>query len=195
MQIRSTALAGVLTLHPEPHRDDRGLFTRTFDAAAAAGFGIDLGPACQDSQSRSVPGVIRGMHGRAGSGESKLVRCARGSVLDIVVDARPGSPTLGEHLAVELDDTDFVAVWIPAGFLHGFQVLSDIPADVCYRIDTPHDPAADLAVHVDDPELRLPWRDTGARILSARDAAAGTWSELLTRLRHDQQTGRSSPSS
>lgn len=183
MRIETTALPGVLLCTPSPHHDDRGFFTRTFDAAIAAEHGIDLGPRCQDSQSRSAPGVLRGLHGRGGGGEAKLVRCARGRVLDVVVDARPDSATFGAHLAVELDDVAFRALWIPAGLLHGFQVLSAEPADVCYRIDTPHDPTEDLAVHWADPELALPWRRTPEPIVSARDAAAGSWAELAARLR------------
>ncbi|MFC7404472.1 glutamate-1-semialdehyde 2,1-aminomutase [Georgenia alba] len=181
MEITTTELDGVLLLTPAVHRDDRGLFTRTFDAAAAAEHGIHPGPDCQDSQSRSEPGVIRGLHGRRGDGEAKLVRCARGRILDVVVDARPGSATFGRHLAVELDDVSMRALWIPAGMLHGFQVLSDGPADVCYRIDRPHDPGEDVAVCHDDPELAIPWRPGTAR-LSPRDAAAGSWSELVAAL-------------
>lgn len=184
MQIQTTSLPGLLILTPTPHRDERGLFTRTFDAALAAEHGIDLGPLCQDSQSRSAPGVLRGMHGRLGDGESKLVRVSRGAVLDVVVDARPDSEHFGEHLAVELDDHTFRALWVPAGFLHGFQVLSAEPADVCYRIDRPHQPDEDCAVRFDDPDLALPWRATAADlVLGERDRTAGSWAELAARLR------------
>lgn len=201
MRIETTTLPGVLLLTPTPHRDERGLFTRTFDAAIAAQHGIDLGPRCQDSQSRSAPGVLRGLHGRSGAGEAKLVRCARGAILDVIVDARADSPTFGNHLAVELDDIDFRAVWIPAGCLHGFQVLGAESADICYRIDTPHDASEDLAVHWADPDLALPWRPTpawsapttdhpaGRPVVSARNEAAGSWAALAVDLVH--RTGRS----
>jgi dTDP-4-dehydrorhamnose 3,5-epimerase len=184
VRIEQTELADVVVLVPEPFRDERGLFTRTFDAeifddhlgipGAAASFG-------QDSQSRSARGVIRGMHGRAGRGEAKLVRCANGAVHDILVDIRPGSKTFRRQQAFLLDDNDFRHLYVPPGFLHGFQALT-ATADVCYRIDRPHNATEDLAVAYDDPELALAW-PLPVSVVSARDAAAGSWRELLTRLR------------
>lgn len=180
MQVDATDLTGVLLFRPEPHRDDRGLFTRTFDAAAAREAGVDPDAFVQDSQSRSRLGVLRGLHGRAGAGEAKLVRCAHGVVHDVLVDVRPSSPTFGQHRAFRLNDVDFVNLYIPAGFLHGFQSLTDI-ADVCYRIDRGHDLTEDLAVRYDDPELAIDW-PLPVSILSVRDAAAGSWSELQSRI-------------
>ena len=104
MQVRTTSLAGVLVFVPSPHRDHRGFFTRTFDAGVAAEHGIVPAAFVQDSQSRSGLGTLRGLHTRAGRGEAKLVRCARGAIHDVVVDARPGSPTFGRHEAFRLDD-------------------------------------------------------------------------------------------
>ncbi|MCP9274281.1 dTDP-4-dehydrorhamnose 3,5-epimerase family protein [Mycolicibacterium arenosum] len=184
MRIEQARLAGVAVLTPEPFRDDRGLFTRTFDAnlfdewigvpGTSASF-------VQDSQSRSAKAVIRGMHGRGGRGEAKLVRCAHGAVLDVLVDARPGSPTFGEHEAFTLDDNAFRHLYVPPGLLHGFQALTDT-ADVCYRIDRPHDASEDLAVRYDDPDVGIDW-PLPAGVVSARDSAAGSWADLLTRLR------------
>lgn len=183
MRIDKTDLADVLLLVPEPHRDERGLFTRTFDAAefdahlgtpgAAAAF-------VQDSQSRSARGVIRGMHGRSGRGEAKLVRCAQGVVYDVLVDIRPGSPTFGCKQVFQLDDEEFRHLYIPPGFLHGFQALT-ATADVCYRIDRPHDPAEDLGVAFHDPDLAIDW-PLPVTVVSPRDAAAGTWQEVLAGL-------------
>ncbi len=181
MDVRQLALAGVRLLVPTPHRDDRGLFTRTFDAEIAARSGIVFGPQTQDSQSRSLPRVRRGLHGRGAAGEAKLVRVSAGAVLDVVVDARPGSVTFGQHLTVELDDENFCALYVPAGFLHGFQVLRG-PADVQYRIDRPHDPSQDLTVRHDDPDLAIAW-PSGPAIMSERDLAAGSWAALVEQLR------------
>ncbi|WP_392508435.1 dTDP-4-dehydrorhamnose 3,5-epimerase family protein [Naumannella halotolerans] len=178
MQISSTAIPGVLVLEPTPHRDGRGFFTRTFDAGPAAAAGITFGEGYQDSQSRSEPGVLRGLHGRSGDGEAKLVRCARGAIWDVVVDARRDSPTFGAHFATRLDDIDFRALWIPPGLLHGFVVLGEEPADICYRIDRPHDPDSDIGVRYDDPFLALPWPRPPEQ-LSARDAAAPSWAEVF----------------
>lgn len=190
MEIRPTALTGVWTFHPRAvHRDERGVFTRTFDTAIAAEHGIAFGPLTQDSQSRSLPGVLRGLHGRVGLGEAKLVRAAAGAVLDVVVDARPDSTTFGRYVALVLDDVDFAAVYIPAGCLHGFQVISSTPADIAYRIDRPHDPSEDVAVRYDDPDLGIAWRP-GSPVLSPRDAAAGSWADFVA-----AHAGSSSPSS
>ncbi len=166
---------------PEPHHDDRGLFTRTFDTKIAAEHGLAAETFQQDSQSRSRSGVLRGMHGRSGRGEAKLVRCARGAVHDVLVDIRPGSATFGRQQAFRLDDVEFAHLYVPPGFLHGFQVLTEY-ADVCYRIDRPHDPAEDLAVRYDDPELAIEW-PLAVTLLSARDAAAGTWADLVASVR------------
>src|SRR3954470_2288105 len=174
MQVLKTELDGVLVFEPTPHRDARGFFSRTSDNAVLAGAGIDpMFP--QDSQSRSVRGVVRGMHGRLGRGEAKLVRCAHGAVLDVVVDARPDSPTFGRWASFTLDDESMRSVYIPRGFLHGFQALTDV-ADTCYRIDAPHDPPEDVSVAFDDPGLAIAW-PLPPSMVSDRDRAAGSWAE------------------
>ncbi|MBI5338806.1 MAG: dTDP-4-dehydrorhamnose 3,5-epimerase [Mycolicibacterium rufum] len=184
MRVEETELADVVVMVPNPFRDERGLFTRTFDAKI---FDDNLGEPgasarfVQDSQSRSGRGVVRGMHGRGGRGEAKLVRCAHGAVHDVVVDIRPDSPTFGRWQAFRLDDEQFRHLYIPPGFLHGFQSLTPT-ADVCYRIDRPHDPREDIAVAHDDPDLAIQWPQPVTTV-SSRDAAAGTWQQLLTHLR------------
>ncbi|TCO65126.1 dTDP-4-dehydrorhamnose 3,5-epimerase family protein [Actinocrispum wychmicini] len=171
MEVRTTSIDGVLLFVPTPHHDDRGLFTRTFDTEIVAAQGIDPAAFMQDSQSRSHRGVLRGLHGRSGRGEAKFVRCAHGAVSDVVVDARRSSPTYGRHEMFQLDDERFVHLYIPPGMLHGFQALTPI-ADVCYRIDRPHDPAEDVAVRYNDPDLGIPWPLPVTQI-SARDRTAG----------------------
>jgi dTDP-4-dehydrorhamnose 3,5-epimerase len=180
VRVQRSELGGVLVFVPTPRHDERGLFTRTFDAVVARQAGLDPHAFVQDSQSRSRHGVLRGLHGRGGAGEAKLVRCAQGAVHDVLVDVRPDSPTFGQHRAFRLDDVDFANLYVPAGFLHGFQALTDV-ADVCYRIDREHDPAEDLAVRYDDPELAIDW-PLPVSIFSARDATAGSWFELRSRL-------------
>jgi dTDP-4-dehydrorhamnose 3,5-epimerase len=177
MEVRTTGLADVLVFVPTPHRDHRGFFTRTFDAAVATAHGVDPASFIQDSQSRSTLGTLRGLHTRGGRGEAKLVRCARGAIHDVVVDARPESRTLGRHESFRLDDEQFWHVYIPSGLLHGFQVLSEV-ADVCYRIDREHDPSEDRAVRYDDPDLAISWPLPVAE-MSPRDTAAGSWADLV----------------
>ncbi|MFC4011059.1 dTDP-4-dehydrorhamnose 3,5-epimerase family protein [Nonomuraea purpurea] len=180
MRVERTPLDGVLLFVPSPHRDERGLFTRTFDAGIAAGHGLDPAAFAQDSQSRSRRGTVRGLHGRSGRGEAKLVRCARGAVHDALVDIRPGSPTFGRQFSVRLDDRDFVTLYVPAGFLHGFQALTE-EADTCYRIDREHDPSEDLSVRYDDPDLKIDW-PLPVTAISPRDLQAGSWARLVERL-------------
>jgi dTDP-4-dehydrorhamnose 3,5-epimerase len=182
MRVESTELGDVLLFRPSPHRDDRGFFTRTFDADVAAAHGLDPATFVQDSQSRSAHGTLRGLHGRGGDGEAKLVRCARGAILDVIVDGRPGSPTYGRHQAFRLDDEQFWMLYVPSGFLHGFQVLSEV-ADICYRIDRPHDPTEDLSVRYDDPDLAIAW-PLPVDTLSPRDGSAGSWRDLTSSHAH-----------
>jgi dTDP-4-dehydrorhamnose 3,5-epimerase len=149
-------ITGALLFTPTPHVDERGFFSRTFDAEVAREAGLDPGGFAQDSLSRSARGVVRGLHLRKGAGEAKLVRCSYGTIFDVVVDLRPGSPTYRNWQSFELRDDEQVSLYIPAGCAHGFQALTD-PADVAYRIDRPHNPAEDVAIAFDDPELAIPW--------------------------------------
>ncbi|WP_138735710.1 dTDP-4-dehydrorhamnose 3,5-epimerase family protein [Modestobacter excelsi] len=175
-----TRIPGVLEFTPTPHVDDRGFFSRTFDADVAREAGIDPDGFVQDSMSRSRRGVLRGLHVRVGEGESKLVRCSSGQVFDVVVDLRPDSPTHREWISVVLDGEKQNSVFIPAGCAHGFQALTE-PADTAYRIDRRHDPHEDLTIAHDDPELAIPW-PLPVAALSRSDAAASPIAELSTAL-------------
>ncbi|HVV14406.1 dTDP-4-dehydrorhamnose 3,5-epimerase [Amycolatopsis sp.] len=168
-------IAGALLFQPTPHADERGFFSRTFDADIARGAGVDPDSFLQDSISRSVKGVVRGMHLRAGAGESKLVRCSYGEVFDVVVDLRPDSPTYRNQEYFELSGQTQVSLYIPAGCAHGFQALTD-PADVSYRIDRAHDPSEDVTIAYDDPELAIPW-PLPVTLISERDKQAPTLAE------------------
>lgn len=180
MRIRRCRLSGLLLFEPTPHADERGFFTRTFDAQTVRTAGLDPGGFLQDSQSRSRLGVVRGLHGRVGNGEAKLVRVAHGIVFDVVVDARPDSPSFGEIETFRLDDESLAVLYIPRGFLHGHQTLSPT-ADVCYRIDAIHDPAEDVGVHFLDPDLAIAW-PAPVTMVSDRDRSASSWADLRSRL-------------
>ena len=158
--------------------DERGYFCRTFDAAVVRKAGIDPNAFVQDSVSRSVRGVVRGLHVRGGLGEAKLVRCSYGAVFDVIVDMRPNSPTFRNWQSFELQGDTQVSVYVPNGCAHGFQALTDV-ADISYRIDRPHDPSEDVALRFDDLELQIPWplpvgtvSQRDRRALSLEDAAA-----------------------
>lgn len=147
---------GALLFVPAPHMDERGFFSRTFDAEVVRSAGIDPAAFAQDSLSRSVRGVVRGLHVRRGAGEAKLVRCSYGAIFDVIVDLRPDSPTYRNWESFELRDREQMSLYVPTGCAHGFQALTE-PADVSYRIDRPHDPSEDVSIAFDDPELAIPW--------------------------------------
>jgi dTDP-4-dehydrorhamnose 3,5-epimerase len=168
-----TRLAGPLRLEPVVHGDERGFFVETFRRDDLAGLelgdGVDF---VQDNHSRSRRGVVRGMHYQLGDGLAKLVRCARGSILDVIVDVRPGSPDFGRWEAFVLDDEAHTQLLVPVGFAHGFCVLSEV-ADVIYRQTGYYDPALDRGIAYDDPAIGIDWPIPPAeRIVSARDASA-----------------------
>ena len=163
-------IAGALLFKPVPHVDERGFFSRTFDAEVTRAAGIDPAGFAQDSLSRSARGVIRGMHIRRGAGEAKLVRCSYGAIFDVVVDLRPDSPTYRNWESFELRDDEQVSLYVPVGCAHGFQARTD-PADVSYRIDRPHDPSEDVSIAFDDPELAIPW-PLPVAMMSQRDRDA-----------------------
>jgi dTDP-4-dehydrorhamnose 3,5-epimerase len=163
-------IAGALLFRPTSHVDERGFFCRTFDADALQAAGLDPAAFIQHSLSRSGRGVVRGLHVRRGDGEAKLVRCSYGAVFDVVVDLRPASPTYLNWESFELRDDEQVTLYVPAGCAHGFQALTD-PADVSYMIDRAHDPAEDVSIAFDDPDLAIAW-PLPVTIRSQRDQQA-----------------------
>lgn len=180
MIVEATAIAGLFHFVPEPHHDERGFFTRTFDVDAARSVGIDPGAFVQDSLSRSRFGVIRGLHLRRGLGESKLVRCSSGEIFDVVVDLRPQSPSYLTWESFRLSGARQNSIYVPAGCAHGIQALS-IVADVSYRIDREHDPSEDVTVVYDDPELGIAW-PFAPTMMSARDREAPRLADVLAAL-------------
>jgi dTDP-4-dehydrorhamnose 3,5-epimerase len=164
-----TRLAGLVLLAPDVYGDERGFFVETYREELWSGFGIPT-EFVQDNHSRSRMGTLRGIHFQTHPGQGKLVRCARGRVLDVVVDLRRDSPTFGEWEAVELDDERHLQLWIPVGFGHGFCVLSDV-ADFAYKCTNVYDPATEAGIRFDDPEVGIEWPDIEL-IYSERDATA-----------------------
>ena len=173
-------IVGAFLFEPAPHVDARGFFSRTFDADVARSVCIDPDGFAQDSLSRSARGVVRGMHLRSGRGEAKLVRCSYGDVFDVIVDLRPGSSTYRNKRYFRLSGDTQVSLYVPAGCAHGFQALTE-PADVSYRIDRPHDPAEDVAIAFDDPELAIAW-PLPAALMSERDRQAPGLAQALERV-------------
>ncbi|WBB61718.1 dTDP-4-dehydrorhamnose 3,5-epimerase family protein [Streptomyces sp. WMMC500] len=171
------AITGAFLFEPTPYADERGFFCRTFDADTIRSVGLDPDAFVQDSVSRSARGVVRGLHLRAGAGEAKLVRCSYGRIFDVVVDLRPDSPTYLGRAFFELSDETQATLYVPAGCAHGFQALTGT-ADTSYRIDRPHDPAEDVTIAFDDPELAIAW-PLPVTSMSRRDRAAPGLAEVL----------------
>ena len=179
MTIVPARLSGMLIVEPDVHADERGFFVETYRRSELAAAGVDA-DFVQENHSRSIQGAIRGLHFSAQPGQAKLVRVARGSIWDVAVDLRRGSPTFGEHVAVELDDVTHRQVYVPAGFAHGFCVLSEV-ADVCYRVDAYYDPALERGLAWDDPGLGIAW-PVEHPTLSERDRANPRLDELPVEL-------------
>jgi dTDP-4-dehydrorhamnose 3,5-epimerase len=169
MNVIPTAIPGVLVIEPRLFGDERGFFAEMFKADRYAAYGI-AGPFVQDNLSRSAQGVLRGLHLQNPRMQGKLVTVLRGCVRDVAVDVRRGSPTFGNHVAVELSEQNRRQFWVPGGFAHGFLVLSD-SADFFYKCDEPYSPEDEIAVRWNDPALVIAWGIAGPA-LSARDAAA-----------------------
>ena len=158
MKAFETEIKGVWLLEPEVFGDARGYFFESFsrkDFKNMTGLDIDF---VQDNQSLSRYGVLRGLHFQKGEhAQAKLVRALKGRILDVAVDIRPGSPTFGRHIAVELSDENFRQLFIPRGFAHGFSVLSE-EAVVAYKTDNYYCKEAEDAILWSDPNLDIDWK-------------------------------------
>ena len=163
-----TELSGPVLIQPTVHGDPRGFFLETYRRSALADLGIE-DEFVQDNHSRSRKGVVRGMHFQPGM--AKLVRCARGSIYDVLVDLRRGSPTFGRWQGFELDDSQHHQLYCPNGFAHGFCVLSDL-ADVIYMTSAYYDPDRESGFAYNDPEVAIAWPNGAELSSSARDAGA-----------------------
>jgi dTDP-4-dehydrorhamnose 3,5-epimerase len=162
-----TEIEGVVLIEPTVHGDERGFLLETFRDSEMHNLGVEV-DFVQDNQSRSDARVLRGIHMQRG--QAKLVRCPRGRIFDVAVDLRPDSPTYKRWEGYELDDVDHRQLFIPAGFGHGFCVLSEV-ADVLYRLSSYFDPDLESGIAWDDPEIAVRWPISDP-ILSDRDQKA-----------------------
>lgn len=164
-----TAIPEVVVVEPKIFGDQRGFFFEVFQAERYAAYGITR-PFVQDNISRSAKGVLRGLHLQNPKSQGKLATVLRGSVLDVAVDLRLGSPTFGRHASVELSEENRRQMWIPRGFAHGFLVLSET-AEVFYKCDEIYSPADEISLRWNDPVFGIKW-GIESPCLSARDAEA-----------------------
>jgi len=173
-----THIPDVIIIKPTVHGDERGYFVETFrqdKLEEFLGFRVHF---CQDNESKSSRGVLRGLHYQLHpSAQTKLVRVIQGSVLDVAVDIRKGSPTFGEHVAVELSATNKQQLFVPKGFAHGFVVLEDDTV-FAYKVDNYYSPDDDRGIAFDDMELAIDWQvDTAELMLSEKDKVQSKLSE------------------
>ena len=165
-------------MRPAVHGDARGFFIETYRHSALAELGVEH-DFVQDNQSRSRRGIVRGMHYQPG--QAKLIRCARGAILDVVVDIRRGSPDFGRWESFTLDDVEHHQLYVPDGFAHGFGVLSEY-ADVTYKVSTYYDPGAESGFAYDDPAVGIEWPRDGELMVSARDREAPPLADIAASL-------------
>jgi dTDP-4-dehydrorhamnose 3,5-epimerase len=171
MKVERLAIPEVILITPVKYGDSRGFFSETWNEARYAKAGVE-GQFIQDNHSLSAQtGTIRGLHCQiAPNPQGKLVRCVRGAIWDVAVDARVGSPTYGKYVFAELSEANWQQLWVPAGFLHGFCTL--VPdTEVVYKVTGKYDRGAERAVRWDDPDLALPWPVApGGAVLSEKDS-------------------------
>jgi dTDP-4-dehydrorhamnose 3,5-epimerase len=157
MEFHSTRLRDAYLIHLEPARDKRGFFARTFCVKEFASFGLETNYPQHSISFSAHKGTLRGMHyQREPYSEAKLVRCTRGAILDVIIDVRPDSPTYRRWQEFELSSANGHQLYIPKGFAHGFQTLSD-DVEVSYLISTPYAPELATGIRYDDPTFGIGW--------------------------------------
>jgi dTDP-4-dehydrorhamnose 3,5-epimerase len=168
--VETTPLEGVLIVKPKVFSDARGFFVESYNRERFVDAGITT-EFMQDNHSQSARGTLRGLHFQTTPGQSKLIRCTRGRIWDVVVDIRPGSATFGQNFGMELTPESCVMLYIPIGFAHGFLVL-DNDTEVQYKCSNVYNPATEAGIAWDDAELNIPWpldQIGGVPLLSERD--------------------------
>ena len=176
MKVTQTSIPDLLIIEPKVFGDDRGFFFESYNQnkfVELTGIDVDF---VQDNHSRSAKGVLRGLHYQIQHPQGKLVRVVQGLVLDVAVDIRKSSPTFGQHVALELSAENKRMFWIPAGFAHGFVVLSDT-AEFLYKTTDYWFPEHERSIRWDDPALKIDWKLATAPSLSGKDAQGKTLHE------------------
>jgi dTDP-4-dehydrorhamnose 3,5-epimerase len=177
MQVDATALPGVLLIKPKIFRDPRGFFVETYHEERYRSHGMSA-HFVQDNFSQSVQGTLRGLHAQLKRPQAKLVRCVLGSIWDVAVDIRVGSPTFGRWAGTVLDAENGHQVFIPEGFVHGFVVQTEV-VQIEYKCSDVYVPDDQLTVRWDDPRLGIDWPLKGEPILSDKDRSAPLLDELM----------------
>lgn len=167
MNLQRFEIDGPIHIQLKSFGDARGFFVERFRLDRAAEWGVP-DRFVQENFSRSMPGVLRGLHYQFDGPQGKLLTCTRGRIFDVAVDIRPSSRTFGKHCSVVLDGAEPAWFWIPAGFAHGFCVLGEEPADVLYKVDHYYNQKGEGGIRWNDPEFEIPW-PTPEPVVSDKD--------------------------
>ena len=170
MKASPLAIPDVIILEPKVFGDDRGFFFESYNQQIfndAIGQNVQF---VQDNHSRSTKGVLRGLHYQVQQPQGKLMRVVRGAVFDVAVDIRKSSPTFGQWVGVELNEDNHRQLWVPAGFAHGFLVLSD-SADFLYKVTDYYAPEFECCIAWNDPDISIEWPIEGLPVISSKDKA------------------------
>ena len=179
MRVSETAIPGVLVVEPKKHGDERGFFSETFKASALEAHGVSHGWRQDNHSFSGKKGVMRGLHFQSPpQAQAKLLRVTRGSILDVAVDIRRGSPTFGRHVAVELSEANWRQLYLPVGMAHGFCTL-EVDTEVLYKTSEEYAPEAEGGLNWLAPELAIAWPvDAADATVNARDQAWPNLSSL-----------------
>lgn len=167
MIVTPLELSGLLLIELRIFRDERGFFIERYQQERFREHGLPS-EFVQDNHSRSLPGILRGLHYQQNPSQGKLVGVIRGRIQDVVADLRPESPTFGKYVSVELSEDNGRLLWVPPGFAHGFCVQDNEPADVFYKVDRPYNAAGEGGIHWADPDLNIKWQ-VERPVISSRD--------------------------
>lgn len=194
MEIVATAIPEVKLIRPKRFGDHRGFFAEVYNRRTLEGLGLHL-DFVQDNHSRSARrGTLRGLHYQSPPfAQTKLVRVLRGSILDVAVDIRQGSPTFGRHVAVELSASGFEQLLVPRGFAHGFVTLED-DVEVLYKVDAYYSAEHDKGIAWNDPDLAIDWPVSPVEcVLSAKDAAQSAFAGLPAHFTYEPAAPAAAP--
>ena len=184
------AIPEILLVEPRVWRDERGFFFESYNAATWKDAGIEA-DLLQDNHSRSTAGVLRGLHAQLERPQAKLVRVIEGEIYDVAVDIRPGSESFGRWVAAVLSADNFRQLYIPAGFAHGFCVLSEA-AQVAYKVSGAWDPTDEITLSWNDPQLGIDW-PVAEPLLSEKDSRGVSLAEVASRLDAGGADGEAKP--
>ena len=177
MEILSTPFTGLKIVQLKIYHDNRGFFVERFNKKLFQELGLPV-DYFQDNHSLSSPNVIRGLHFQNNPSQAKLVGCLRGKILDVAVDIRKDSPTLGKYFSIELSAENGKLLFIPEGFAHGFAVLGNEPADVMYKVDNQFSKEGDGGIRFNDPDLKIDWQIANP-IISDKDKNLPLFADYL----------------